>query len=110
MHLFFTAWFTVTAEKDEEKKQAKRAEVLASTKERFLNVFEKIIQENGGKHLVGTSMSWADIYLAHGINHVELGHGIQLLNDLQGIKNVCENVLSSPGIKAWMEKRPQSKF
>lgn len=100
----------MTAEKDEEKKKAKREEVLASTKERFLNVFEKIIKENGGKHLVGTSMSWADIYLAHAINHVELGHGVQLLNDLPEIKNVCENVLASPGIKAWIEKRPQSKF
>lgn len=98
-------------DKDEAKKEEKRQEALKSTKQRFLDVFESLIQASGGKHLVGSSLTWADLYLAHAINHVELGHGIQLLNELPGVKNLCENVMTaSPGIKTWLDKRPKTKF
>lgn len=109
--MFCIAWYTgVQAEKDEAKKAEKRQEVQKATTEKYLKVLETLIQANGGKFLVGGSLTWADIFLANAINHVELINGVQLLDGLPGIKNVSDNVLASPGIKAWLAKRPLTKF
>jgi glutathione S-transferase len=108
---FVTAWFAVKSESDPAKKEEKKAEQLKIGKQKHLDVFEKIIQANGGTHLVGSSFTWADLNLAHAINHVQLGNEVQLLTpDLPGVKNLYDYVLSTPGIKAWIEKRPDTKF
>lgn len=107
---FMTSWFAVRTESDPVKKEEKKAEQIKIGKQKHLDVFEKIIQANGGKHLVGNSLTWADLYLANAINNVELGLEVKLLADLPGIKNLQDNVVSTPAIKAWIAKRPNTKF
>ncbi|ODM96386.1 Glutathione S-transferase [Orchesella cincta] len=108
---FLQAWYLVTHEKDPEKRQEKRAEVLKSTKQRFFDVFESIVAKSSeGKHLVGNALTWADIYLTHGLNNIELVHEINLLNDYPALKKLSENVLQQKGIQAWIQRRPVTKF
>lgn len=111
--IWCAAWWSVSTETDEVKKKEKTKETLETTRSKFLVVFESIVKANGGKHLVGNSLTWADLYVAHVLNHVELevGDGLQLLTEFPELRNLCENVVSSsPGIKKWIENRPLTKY
>jgi len=88
----------------------KMKEFIQTSKTKFWDVFEKIAKANGGKCLLGKSLSTADIYLAFCMDHIQLLIGVDLTEGYPNIKNVTETVLSSPKIKAWMEKRPKTKY
>lgn len=106
----FAAFFGVLMEEDEEKKTEKISEVLKTVKPRYLEVFDCIVKSNDGKHLVGGSITWADIYLTHVLQHFQIMLGINVSDDYPALKNLTINVLSTPQIKEWMDKRPQTKY
>jgi len=70
---FMNAWWVVRTESDPAKKEEKKSLQIKTGKQKHLDVLEGIIQANGGKHLVGSSLTWADLYLTHAINNLSLG-------------------------------------
>lgn len=98
------------AEKDEAKKAEKIEEIKKVVKPKFLVTFNKIVKDNDGKHLVGKNLTWADIYLAHILQNVELIYGVKFLDEFPALKSLSETVFSTPQIKKWVETRPKTKF
>lgn len=97
-------------EQDPAKKKEKVAELVPKAKQKFLTVFNAKVEGNGGKYLVGNSLTWADIYVAHVIEACEILTGVSLLADFPALKSHSTNVFSVPRIKAWKDKRPKTAF
>jgi len=98
--------FVLEAKEKEEKQNG----IIEASKAKFWNVFESIAKANDGKHLLGSSISVADIYLAFCMDHIRNLLGIDLTEGYPNIKNVANTVLNTPKIKAWMENRPKTKY
>jgi glutathione S-transferase len=99
-------------EKDPEKLQEKKIEITKLVREKYFGKFEDILKANGDSgRLVGKSLTWADIYLAHVLNNAEIVNDIKLLSDdYPALKKLSETVFSVPQIKAWIEKRPKTRY
>lgn len=95
-------------EKDETKKKEILDAALAGVKPRFLDVFESLVKGNDGKHLVGKSLTWADIYLAHIGTHFKILLGVDIFEGYPSLKSLLITVLSEPKIKEWVDNRPQT--
>jgi glutathione S-transferase len=93
----------------DDKKQ-KMAEAIKTTKSRFIDVFESIVKKNGGKHLVGDKLTWADIVLAQCIEQFQMWLGVNLAEGSENITKLKDNVTSQPKIKAWIAIRPKTPF
>ncbi|OXA41551.1 glutathione S-transferase [Folsomia candida] len=105
-----TAWVPILMEQDDVKRKRLEQEQKVKSKDQYMDKFEKIVKDNGGRFLVGNKLSWANIYLAHVLNSGELNHGIRFIDEYPALKSMYENVMNTPGIKEWMEKRPDTKY
>jgi len=106
----YSGSFPIVITHDPKEKTEKLAEYVKTLKSRFLDVFESIAKANGGKHLVGASLTWADIYLAHLMDQWMNLFGVDLVEGYPSLKNVKETVVNKPQIKAWIAKRPKTKI
>jgi len=95
---------------DSKEKEVKMKEAIAKIKTRFLDVFESIIKANGGKHVVGDKLTWADIFLAVTIDGFQNMLQMNLAEGHENVNKLTEMVKNTPKIKAWLEKRPKSMF
>ncbi|ODM96385.1 Transcription initiation factor TFIID subunit 8 [Orchesella cincta] len=110
---FMTAWTPVVvlvARNEEAGLQEKKDEVYATTKQRFLTVFNTIVEQNGGKHLVGNSLTWADIYVTHALQNIEMITRVSLVREFPALKTLMDEVLNVPSIKSWVETRPKTRL
>jgi glutathione S-transferase len=90
---------------DEAEKLAGFKEAGAAAKARFLSKFNEIIEENGG-HLVGNSLTWADIVIVCFLEMMRgLGNG-DLIDDFPAILGLMKTVTNAKGIKEWLATRP----
>lgn len=95
-------------EQDPAKKQEMIKESLKKSKEKYLSVFNSIIEKNDGKHLLGKTLTWADIVIAHSLSHTAQVLGTSLVADFPSLKSLLDTVYNTPSIKAWVDKRPQT--
>ena len=76
--------------------------------------FAKILHENGGKYMVGTRRSLADVVLAESLTtHLEIMP--DSLDALPGLKSLQEQVVSDAGIAAYLRspnrwRRPDDQY
>jgi glutathione S-transferase len=103
---------TLATEKNIEKANEMENEMKQTVKEKYLDKFEAILRgnEDSGR-LVGKSLTWADIYLAHVLDNVEIVNNIKLLtDDFPCLKKLKETVFTVPAIKAWVKQRPKTRY
>ena len=105
----YAAFTPVFHEKDKTKKAEMAKVQVENAKSRFLPVFNKLAEQNGG-FLVGNALTWADIEVAHYTDNIESILGVQLLKDFPVLQKLRKNVYNSKGIKEWVAQRPQTKF
>ena len=83
---------------------------IATVKERFLKRFDVLAEKNGG-YLVSNNLTWADLAIAHVIDHIQRVFSVQLLDDdLPALKKFFDNVFNEKGIKEWVAKRPETFY
>lgn len=99
-------WTPAFFEKDEAKKIELRAGALERSKEKFLPIFNSVVDKNGG-HTVGTSLTWSDIYLAHFLDNIQRVHkqDFNLNSDYPALQGLIDMVFSTPGIKEFIDNR-----
>jgi len=83
---------------------------IETNKTKFFDVFDSIIKSNGGAHLVGDKLTWADLWLAFSIDQFQLILGSNIAEGRENVNKLKEGVMKTPQIKAWLEKRPKTKF
>jgi len=106
------SYIPVLFEQDPTKKAEKEKEVMEKMHGRYLSKFEEILQSNGTGWLVGNGMTWADMNMAHFLNHIEvLTEGrVKFAENYTGIQKNYDAVFAHPKIKAWIARRPVTKL
>jgi len=101
-------------EQDEARKQQLMEKVKTETMPRHFGFLEKRLAENGGKFLVGSAYTYADIILACFLDSAKLTMPADAYEGLsKGFPKLialAKDVAETPEIKAWIAKRPESQF
>ena len=72
-------------------------------------MFNSLVEKNGG-HVVGSSLTWADIYVAHFLDNIQIAQEVDLVGEYPALQALITTVLSTPGIKEYIASRPETKF
>jgi len=105
-----TKWAPYYLEQDSGKREDIRKELKTNVFPHFLSKFNDIVADNGGNYVVGTKVTWADFWLT---NFLEIWRDTvdpNLLDKYPALQKQMMNVLAIPGIKAWVEKRPDASL
>ncbi|GMT07376.1 hypothetical protein PENTCL1PPCAC_29550, partial [Pristionchus entomophagus] len=94
---------------EEEKEQLMR-NVAEPARDKYFPLLEKIAEEHGSSgHFVGASLTWVDLLIAE--------HASILLKQFPGFLDryptvlaIVDAILSTPKLKEWLEKRPDTAF
>jgi len=102
---------------DPERQKMLIDEFITKTLPAFLDVIQKVLEENGGKYLVGSNLTWADLVFVASLEMLITGHGLMpeyqnpdALKNHQPIADFKKSIENLPNIKAWIEKRPKTPF
>lgn len=99
----------VFTEADEGKKAELRKNAKENTLPNAWKKFDDILKKNGSGFLVGSSASYADVYVAFMSEFISAFFEF----DMQGYPELVKHqgkVFGLPGIKEWIAKRPQTQF
>nr|CAD7455974.1 unnamed protein product [Timema tahoe] len=94
---------------NEASKEKKKAPLLNETLPYYLKRFDEIVKNNGG-YFVGGKLTWADLYFVGLLDYLSSMVGHDLVEKYGNLKALKEKVLGIPAIKAWVEKRPDTKM
>jgi len=100
----FTEWGKYFFEKDAEKKAKLHEEFKANTVPKYLTKFNDVQKKNGGRLLVGTEITWADIFIADKLARLEQSEGPNVFDNYQELRQFKQHVLSQPKIKAHLDQ------
>merc|ERR1712071_747247 len=95
-------------ETDPEKQKALYAEFVTASLVPHLMLVEKHLAANGSGHLVGDSLTWADIAYYGFLTMLsdKIG-GESLYAEMPTLKTLVDKVASIPNIKKYVDSRPQ---
>jgi len=96
-------------EQDEAIKEKKFGTLKNETIPFYMSKFEEVVTKNDG-HLVGGKLTWADIYFIAMLDYMSVMAKEDLVEKYPKLKALKEHVLALPAIKAWVEKRPETKM
>jgi glutathione S-transferase len=96
--------------KDEDQKAMALARLKNFVIPRYLGKFDAIISANNGTNLVGSKLTWADIYFAHSLRNFSHVLKIDFIEKYPAVANLVNHVYSIPAIQDWVEVRPKSSW
>ncbi|KAF5279372.1 hypothetical protein FQA39_LY05482 [Lamprigera yunnana] len=96
-------------EQDQTIKENQKSLLYNETLPYYLERLEKLAKTNNG-HLVCGKLTWADIYFVAILDRMNIMAGKDLIETCPNLQQLNKNVVSLPGIKAWIEKRPPCQF
>jgi glutathione S-transferase len=111
------------AETDEAKRKENMELILKEILPDNLGRFEKFTQKNNGYFALGRvcfspsqkvefcdeffQLTWADLFFVSLLTGMEQWAGADALKNFPNLLNLKKKVLENPGIKKWVEKRPE---
>jgi len=101
-------WRKYFMEKDEGKKGEYKKELMENRVPFYFSKLNSVQERNGGNFLVGDSLSWADILVAHYLEFFESAADPNILVPYPNLKKLKDTVYGLPQVKAWVEKRPKT--
>jgi len=106
---FGQEWRPVMSEQDDGKKLEMVKKLKEEKIPKFMGKLNRIIEENGGKWLVGANVTWTDLVLAHYVTLLSNRVKIDLASGFPLLENLIKSVYAIPQVKEWMVKRPQTE-
>jgi glutathione S-transferase len=94
-------------EVDPEKKPDVLKNFLEVINPKYLKALSKILEANGGGYLVGSGVTWADVYVCHFIPYFEEFAKIDLTTGFPVIKDLIEKFYADPRVQKWQAVRPE---
>nr|AVT42183.1 glutathione S-transferase s2 [Lissorhoptrus oryzophilus] len=92
-------------ESDPTKKEEKKKKALEEDGPFYLGKFEDILTKNGSGYLVGSQLTWADLFFAAKLSSMKERHP-ELLKPFPKLLALVDKVNNLPKIKAYLDKRP----
>ena len=77
------------------------------SKPKYLGRFSKIVEDNGGKYLVGDGITVADVYLCYFLAYWEKFFKLDFTSGFPVIQNMIKQFESNPKIRNWHETSPK---
>ncbi|ODM99991.1 Glutathione S-transferase [Orchesella cincta] len=99
-------WF----EQDQTKKQQMKEEFRDIIAPSYLTKYSKALEENGGKYLVGSGLTWTDFFLPVFFELFEDTIDKNILDPYPILKEYKANIFSIPQVKKSIENRPPYKI
>ncbi|OWF38467.1 Glutathione S-transferase [Mizuhopecten yessoensis] len=107
---FSTHTIKMFFEKDDDTKAQLLTKLLTETVPLYLTIFEKILDKNDW--MVGSKMTIADLAVYNTFEFIaevaKKENGTDIFDKKSTLKEHFNRVRSIPGIKEWLEKRPQT--
>ena len=97
-------------EKDEAKKKELEKKFLDEDLPKWLGQMEKFLDANGGEHLVGADLTWADIAVAVSLSHLTDMFKVEWEPRSPKLAGFQKKVYALPNIKKWIETRPNNSM
>jgi len=102
-----TEWQKLFVERDPAKQEDIKKHLFTVANPKYFNKFNKAIADNGGRGLVGSGTTWADVYLCHLGTYFEEFCDCKYIEDYPAIDAMVQKFYSKPEVKNWMAKRPK---
>ena len=96
----------IVFEKDDVKKAVALKAFTADVFPVYLKHMESCLSANGGKHVVGDALTYADIVIAYGLGQLCKTTGDEWKKEYKVLAKFLEDTMAQPKIKAWMDSRP----
>lgn len=93
---------------DVDTKKTRIENYLSVITPKYFSRFNRMLENNDGKWLVGQNVTFADVRL---VNHIEFFSEMtqtDLIERYSHLKELVENVKEIPRVKKWMSTRPVS--
>jgi len=104
---FNTELVKVMYEKDDDKKAEMLQAFSDTTLPKYFGKFTKTLEQNGGKWLVGTGVTWADLNVAILMDAlVSRFPALNIEQKYPHMKQLRDSVNALPQIKKWIQTRP----
>ncbi|XP_045166747.1 probable glutathione S-transferase 7 [Mercenaria mercenaria] len=94
-------------EKDEEKKKELQKNMVDVVFPKFLGLFEKALDQNGGKYFVGDALTLADLAVLNGFD-TPLKQVPNLMDSFPKLKAHRERVMAIPKLSEYIKNRKQT--
>ncbi|XP_045166748.2 probable glutathione S-transferase 7 [Mercenaria mercenaria] len=94
-------------EKDEEKKKELKKNMVDVVFPKFLGLFEKALDQNGGKYFVGDALTLADLAVLNGFD-TPLKQVPNLMDSFPKLKAHRERVMAIPKLSEYIKNRKQT--
>lgn len=96
-------------EPNENFKRAQEAPLFNETIPFYLEKLEGQAKKNNG-YFVGGKLTWADLFFVALEDYMSFLTKKDLIANCPNLQTVKENVLKVPKVKAWVDKRPRTKY
>ncbi|XP_050501693.1 glutathione S-transferase-like isoform X2 [Diabrotica virgifera virgifera] len=96
-------------ENDPAVKETKKKPLFEDVLPFYLEKLEAQVQKNNG-YLATGKLTWADLFFVALLQYFQFMLGKDLVENSPNLKKLKEKVLALPNIKAWVEKRPETKY
>ncbi|KAF8373148.1 hypothetical protein PRIPAC_79577 [Pristionchus pacificus] len=85
-------------------------DVAVPARDKYFGILEKIAKENGNNgHFVGSALTWVDLLIADHAS-VLTKHIPGFLDGFPAVLDTVRKIESTPKLKEWIEKRPETAF
>jgi len=98
-----------TAKTDEDRAEATKAVIEGSTP-KYMAIFASVLEKNGGKFLVGKSVTAADLLLYVIVTLMEGLFKVEFIKDYPAIQGICQRVVAIPQIAEYLEKKAKVAY
>ncbi|CAL8129967.1 unnamed protein product [Orchesella dallaii] len=95
---------------NEETKESIKTNFLAKTLPRYFSVIEQDLKKNGGKFLVGETISWVDFLFAHFTEMLGIYLKTDILANYPGIRAHQKGIFEIDEIRNWRSARPVTTY
>merc|ERR1712154_491807 len=103
--------------KDEVRQKMLIDELISTELPCFLGLIQQVLKDNGGKYLVGSELTWADLMLVDFLDTIVTGHALMpayknpsALENYKSLSDYKNQIESLPKIRAYLQKRPNTGF
>jgi len=103
-----TEWKAFFWEPDQERQAVLKKTLTEVSFPKFFAKFEKIVESSDGEFLLGKTVTWADLHIAHNLEFYRDTVQKECLDGYPNLQKFSASVFNIPRIKAWVEKRPKS--
>ncbi|XP_037043562.1 glutathione S-transferase 1-like [Bradysia coprophila] len=107
---FSEAFYAIQLASTKEEKEKVSQNVVAVVTPKYMNLFNKLVEENSSGFMVGNQLSLADLHVFNIVCTPDGKPARHVTDGRPGLEKLVDKVSQIPQIQKWLEARPKSIF